>query len=100
MPSSPSREDREWVTRVLAMLDADEQQRLDVLVLRLRLYADAEDGPTFMGWPDRWWDDPHWRCTNGHVSTRVLRSEGLRRDACLACMAPLTLTFPEDCDDE
>lgn len=67
----------------------------------LRELADAEGGPMFMGWPDRWWDDPHWRCENGHVSTYVLRSEALGRDACLAgtCRAPLHLTFPEDQDD-
>ena len=52
----------------------------------------------FMGWPDRWWEDHHWRCENDHVSTAVLLSEALRRDACLACRARTTLTFPEDED--
>jgi hypothetical protein len=67
----------------------------------LRAIADAEGGPMFMGWPDRWWDAHTWRCDNGHVSTRVLRSEALGRDACLAgqCRAPVHLTFPEDVDD-
>jgi hypothetical protein len=37
---------------------------------------------------------------NDHVSTFVLRSEALGRDACLAakCRARLLLTFPEDRD--
>lgn len=70
------------------------------MIAELRRIADAEDGEMFMGWPDRWWADPHWRCENGHVSTVVLRSEALGRDACLvgACRARLTLTFPEDRD--
>lgn len=72
----------------------------DLLSARLRVVADREGGPMFMGWPDRWWDAHHWRCTNGHVSTRVLKSEARGRDACLAggCGAPTHLTFPEDCD--
>lgn len=68
------------------------------LLEQLRERADAEDGPTFMGWPDRWWESHVRRCENGHVSTTVLRSEGLGRDACLACRAPVHLTFPEDKD--
>jgi hypothetical protein len=60
-----------------------------------------EGGPMFAGFPDRWWGDQHWRCTKGHVSTMVLRSEALKRDACLAgaCRMPLCITFPEDRDD-
>jgi hypothetical protein len=65
---------------------------------RLRQLADAEGGEMFMGWPDRWWADAHWRCAQGHVSTCVLRSEALGRDACLACRSPVALTFPEDRD--
>lgn len=70
------------------------------LVAALREYADAEGGPVFMRWPDRWWEVAHWRCVNEHVSTMVLKSEELGRDACLAagCWAPLALTFPEDVD--
>lgn len=66
----------------------------------LRYLADKEGGPMDAGWPDRWRDDPHWRCTSDHVSTRVLMSEALGRDACLAgnCRAQLHLTFPEDTD--
>lgn len=50
----------------------------------------------FMHRPDRWWQARHWRCVNGHVSTSILKSEALRRDACLACRAEVMLTFPED----
>jgi hypothetical protein len=63
--------------------------------------ADAEDGPKFKGRPDRWWSAPNWRCRHGHVSTAYFKSGALGREACLAdgCMAPLSLTFPEDRDD-
>lgn len=57
-----------------------------------------EAGERFMGMPERWYDDPHWRCENGHVSTRYLKSSALGRDACLACFGWLFLTFPEDTD--
>lgn len=70
-------------------------------VLRARADAEiADGGEVFMGWPDRWYADPHWRCINDHVSTRVLKSEALGRDACLAasCRERLHLTFPEDSD--
>lgn len=54
-----------------------------------------------MGIPDRWFaaPGPLFRCTQGHVSARVLKSEALGRDACLACMEPVLITFPEDKDD-
>ena len=66
--------------------------------------AKRECAPMFFGRPERWYETFTVRCTNGHVSTRVLNSEQLRRDACLAllgdrqCFAPVTLTFPEDVD--
>lgn len=55
-----------------------------------------EEGPFFMGVPERWLDDPTWRCASGHVSKRYLKSEATGRDLCLACRAPVRLTFPED----
>lgn len=64
----------------------------------LRAIADAECGPRFFLWPDRWWETPHWRCENDHVSTHLLLSERLGRDACLACKGAVHLTFPEDVD--
>lgn len=73
---------------------------LSALVAELQEIAKAEGGPMFMSWPDRWYEAHARRCTNGHVSTTVLKSEALGRDACLvsACRAPLCLTFPEDQD--
>lgn len=73
-------------------------QDAETVAVLLRQRADAEDGPTFMDWPDRWWEAHTYRCENDHVSTVVLRSEGLRRDACLKCRGVLHLTFPEDRD--
>ena len=52
----------------------------------------------FMGRPDRWWDAGKFRCENGHISTTVLKSEGLGRDACLDCYGEIAITFPEDVD--
>jgi hypothetical protein len=60
--------------------------------------AEAEAGaPMFMGIPDRWYElpGPKYRCENGHVSSRVLKSER-GRDSCLACGGRLLMTFPED----
>lgn len=65
---------------------------------QLTLIANAEDGPFFVGRPERWWDDPTWRCLNDHVSKRYLKSEELGANVCLACREPITLTFPEDQD--
>lgn len=46
--------------------------------------AGARGDKMFMGIPDAWFEDPHWFCTNGHVSHCVLRSDsGASR--CLAC---------------
>lgn len=66
----------------------------------LRALADTEGGPMEGGWPHRWLNGRHWRCLNGHVSTRGLRVEALGYDACLVggCRARLHLTFPEDTD--
>jgi hypothetical protein len=64
----------------------------------LQSHMMQESGETFLGLPERWMDarPPRMRCVNGHVSTRVLKSERLGRTACLACGAPVRLTFPED----
>lgn len=80
--------------------DDDPRQPGESLHATLNLIALAEGGPFFLDRPERWLDDPHFRCENGHVSTMVLKSEALGRDACLAggCRAPLHLTFPEDRD--
>lgn len=80
-------------------LEPEEAQKLNVLrakMLVLREAAQLNGLRMFMGIPDYWYDSPHWRCTEGHVSTAYLKSEGLGRDACLACAAHVMLTFPED----
>lgn len=53
------------------MTDWSETQR------RIENMGKAEDGPMFWGAPERWLDDPHWRCQNNHVSTTYLKSEML-----------------------
>lgn len=63
----------------------------------LDVWREVEPPPIFMGIPERWMDDPHWRCPNEHVSDFVLRSE-MRGSLCLECMKPLWWTFPEDRD--
>jgi len=62
--------------------------------------ADAkETGPRFLGLPDRWYENPRWRCREGHVSIRYLKAEGIG-DLCLACGEYVWLTFPEDKEEE
>jgi hypothetical protein len=69
-----------------------------VLRERLMKIASLEGGAMWFGWPERWWDDLHWRCRNDHVSRRYLKSEGLGYCACLKCYEPVHLTYPEDED--
>lgn len=67
------------------------------LAEQLTRIAAVEGGSMFMGKPDRWWADPHWRCENLHVSTSFLRTEA-SGGKCLACRGEIWLTFPEDND--
>lgn len=76
----------------------EESQKEKDLAATLKRLADAEPGPKFFGFPERWWEAHKRRCPNDHVSRLVLKSERLGRDACLACSAHLYLTFPEDED--
>jgi hypothetical protein len=72
-----------------------------VAELNRRAAAEAAAGEAmFMGKPDRWHDDPHWRCHRGHVSTMFLKSEAVGAALCLAggCQQKVYLTFPEDQD--
>lgn len=66
-------------------------------------YAAAEDmagALMLVERPDRWYDDPHWRCVNGHVSDCPVA--GYTPDnvysyqLCPGCKSPVRLTFPED----
>lgn len=63
----------------------------------LQVIAALEHGPFFVGKPERWWDNPHWRCLGGHVSISYLKSEA-SGPLCLICRHPAALTFPEDAD--
>jgi hypothetical protein len=51
----------------------------------------------FLGLPDRWFAaGPVFRCENGHVSYRILKTD--EGDRCLAahCDGRTRITFPED----
>lgn len=50
---------------------------------------------SFGGKPDRWFENPKWKCINNHVSRRYLKSEE-KGDLCLACFNTCYLTYPED----
>lgn len=69
-------------------------ERLRQLALR---EEEASGKLLFMGKPDRWWEHPHWRCENDHVSVTYLKSEQ-KGALCLSCYKPVHLTFPEDRD--
>jgi hypothetical protein len=49
----------------------------------------------FMGKPDRWYEQPHWRCQTGHV-TRMYLKKDPGGSVCLTCGETVYLTFPED----
>ena len=69
---------------------------LDELRAWQKQHIAKETGPLFMGLPDRWYDDPHYRCPNGHISTTILKSEAKGCSCCLSCWEPVILTFSED----
>lgn len=69
------------------------------MISKIEKYKNIETGKFFMGIPERWMDDPTWRCINNHVSKRFLKSEK-KGDCCLKCGANCYLTFPEDNDGE
>jgi hypothetical protein len=54
---------------------------------------------TWYGKPERWYDNPTWRCLNNHVSKTYLKSEE-KGSICLKCYSNVYLTFPEDKDGE
>jgi hypothetical protein len=74
----------------------------------LNKYAANEDmtgALMFLERPDRWYDDPHWRCINDHVNPEPVA--GLLRvnaqvtteysfQLCPDCHHLVRLTFPED----
>jgi hypothetical protein len=49
--------------------------------------------------PMRWFDNAHWRCTNGHVTENTVHGfvgEMYCYDLCSQCGVKVRLTFPED----
>lgn len=68
-------------------------------IIDLRAELAVGGAKMFLAIPDRWYDPPgpKFRCENDHVSTTILKSEE-RGDLCLACLAPVCMTFPEDRD--
>ena len=64
---------------------------------RLAAIAAAEDGPTRGGIPERWLQDPTWRCVNSHVAKQCNRGRLGRRECVFRfCTSVVRLTFPED----
>lgn len=55
--------------------------------------AAAGGAPMFMGLPDAWFENPHWLCPGGHVSTVYLRRDS-GEPACLACGIGVVLGPP------
>lgn len=51
-------------------------------------------GDVFLGLPEAWMDDPHFGCVEGHVSTRVVKTD--RGDMCGACGCPVVMIPPMD----
>lgn len=83
----------------IAEREAPPPVSLEALRAWVRTKANAEPGERFKGLPERWLDNPTWRCLNGHVSKRVLKTEA-HGDLCLACRERLVFTFPEDKDGQ
>jgi len=74
-------------------MSRDEQ----ALAARLAALAEAEGGAMQDSVPERWWQDPTWRCTNGHVSKRFGPGRRRRRVCVFKfCDSLVLLTFPED----
>lgn len=76
---------------------------LGALLDRFSANEDMEGRLMFADRPDRWYDDPHWRCVNDHVNPEPVA--GYRQDVheleyshqlCPECHTLVRLTFPED----
>lgn len=67
-----------------------------VLQDKLLKFASSEGGTMREGRPERWWNDPTWRCVNAHVAKEC--NERRRRRECVYrfCGCGVQLTFPED----
>jgi hypothetical protein len=75
---------------------------LDELAELLDRYATNEDmngALMLLERPDRWYDDPHWRCVNGHVNPEPIADwlgDEWSFQLCPECKTLVRLTFPED----
>jgi hypothetical protein len=78
---------------------------LGTILDKYALNEDLQGHLMFAERPDRWYDDPHWRCVNDHVNLAPVA--GLRREnaqvtteyshqLCPQCHHLVRLTFPED----
>lgn len=80
----------------------NDPERWSRLLERTRVlieYEERRGEKMFLGVPDRWLaEGPLFRCTSGHVSSSILKSEE-QGDLCLACRGRTKLTYPEDYDD-
>lgn len=76
--------------------DPKDTQKIIDLVAKLLQAALKEAGPLFMGKPERWYTDPHYRCLYNHVSTSCIKSEAYGYPLCPECYTQTFLTFPED----
>lgn len=70
-------------------------------VLREQAESEMEGGAEFHrtgGMPVRWLRarPVRFRCENGHVREKFLKSQSLQRPACWLCSARVWVTWPED----
>lgn len=76
----------------------DDPVRNTELNARLVQIGQAEGGPMFGDKPDRWYEEPTWRCYNDHVSAWYVGAERSPYARCPACREAVFLTFPGDLD--
>lgn len=86
--------------RLVEVASPTSLDHVQVALCRLGLAEGTVSGDTYeRGKPTRWWEGrARYRCANEHVSSTLLKSEALGRDACLRCYGSVVLTFPEDVD--
>ena len=80
------------------MTDMEKRSRGDlILTEQLERIGAAETGFAADGTPERWQQNPKWRCPNLHVSTTFTQGHrGLRICIYRYCGQVVQLTFPED----
>ena len=64
---------------------------------QLEAISAAEGGSSREGLPERWLQNPTWRCVNAHVAKRCNQGRRGRRECVYNhCSSTVQLTFPED----